>query len=80
MTMWPHAERRVSLVPDRRRDRRGGRRREDRPVSSAIATVTPCVACHVGTALVTAFTTDGEQGWLTYRCRECDHEFHRTSE
>jgi hypothetical protein len=71
-------ERRASAVPDRRQSQRGGRRREDRLVPSVIATATPCVACQLGTALVMAFATDGEQAWLTYRCSECDHQFRRT--
>jgi hypothetical protein len=48
--------------------------------SSAIMTRMPCVNCQAGIALVTAFATDGEHSWLTYRCKDCDHQFSRTSE
>jgi transposase-like protein len=75
-----NTDRRVAGRKNRRWGRRGGRRREDQLQSSSIATMTPCEACQVGTAVVTTFATDGEQGWLTYRCTDCDHQFRRLSE
>jgi hypothetical protein len=67
-------ERRVSLVSDRRRVLRGGRRHEDRPVSYPSLAV-PCPACLVGVADIVAVSPNGDLQKLTYRCAACDQEF-----
>ena len=48
-------ERRVSLVPDRRRRRRGGRRLGDVALSSPLALIR-CPACQTGTAQTVTIT------------------------
>jgi hypothetical protein len=68
------AERRVSLVSDRRRVLRGGRRREDQPVSYPSSAVR-CPVCLVGVADIMAVAPDGDLRKLTYRCAVCDQQF-----
>jgi hypothetical protein len=69
------------MMRDRRRIRRGGRRREDALDLAAFTTAISCLACHAGTAVIMAFSTDGEHEWLTYRCNDCDHrQFYQLTE
>jgi hypothetical protein len=72
-------ERRVSLVSDRRRIHRGGRRREDQPVSYPSSLLSG-PACRTGLADIVAVSPDGDLRTLTYCCAPCDHQFEQHAE
>jgi hypothetical protein len=72
-------ERRVSVLSDRRRVPRGGRRHGDQPVSYP-SSVLPCPACLTGMADIAAVSPDGDTRKLMYRCSGCDHQFDQDAE
>jgi hypothetical protein len=74
-------ERRVSLVADRRRSFRGGRRGTDAGWSSPPSFLT-CAGCQTGTAglLELEFSTMGAVSKAMYRCRDCGHQFNQIAE
>ena len=72
-------ERRVSLIPDRRHSLRGGRRCTDYGWSSP-PPIVPCAACAAGTADLLTISTQGVGTTVTYRCRDCGHQFDRPAE
>ncbi len=76
--MLRRPERRVSLVFDRRRSLRGGRRLPDQQPAYP-SSVTLCPECRVGIAAMVASAIDGNTRRLTYRCTECDKQFDRTA-
>jgi hypothetical protein len=69
----------VSLVPDRRRSRRGGRRVTDYGWTSP-PPIVPCTECATGTADLLPSSTEGANTTVTYRCRDCGHQFDRHAE
>lgn len=74
-------DRRVSLVSDRRRATRGGRRCTDDWWSSPPRLVA-CTDCANGAADLMALTSEGVNTTLmvTYRCRDCGRRFDRIAE
>jgi hypothetical protein len=72
-------DRRVSLVSDRRRFHRGGRRAGDQLVWYP-SSVLPCPACLTGQADIVAIAPDGDLRKLTYRCGSCEQEFEQRAE
>jgi hypothetical protein len=76
--MFRRPERRVSLVFDRRRFLRGGRRLPDQPPAYP-SSVTLCPECQVGVAAMVASSMDGNTRRLTYHCSECDEQFDRAA-
>jgi hypothetical protein len=76
--MFRRPERRVSLVFDRRRSLRGGRRLPDQPRAYP-SSVTLCPECQVGIGTRVASAIDGNTRKLTYRCAECNQQFDRTA-
>jgi DNA-directed RNA polymerase subunit RPC12/RpoP len=77
--MRKRPERRVSLVSDRRRSRRGGRRLTDHD-GSFPPRVVVCVECQTGTADLLGVATERGKTTATYRCRDCGHQFDSTAE
>jgi hypothetical protein len=69
-------DRRVSLVRDRRRLARGGRRHSDYGWASPPPLVA-CAACPTGTASLLERTVTGSRSAVSYRCRDCGHQFDR---
>jgi hypothetical protein len=76
--MFRRPERRVSLVLDRRRSERGGRRLPELPPAYP-SSVTLCPECQVGIAAMVASASDGHTRRLTYHCAECDEQFDRAA-
>jgi hypothetical protein len=69
-------ELRVSLVPNRRHHRLGGRRLADQ-LTSYPSSVVSCPACRFRMAAMISFSTDGDTHRLVYRCSDCNHQFGR---
>jgi hypothetical protein len=73
----PFPDRRVSGVTDRRGAPRGGRRWTDCSGWSAPPPLVACTGCQTGTAELLALSTEGARAKVTYRCRDCGHQFDR---
>lgn len=69
-------DRRLSLVSDRRRLARGGRRSTDQGWSPT-PPIVACVRCSTGTASLLEASTDARY-MATYICHDCGHQFDRS--
>jgi hypothetical protein len=71
-------DRRVSLVADRRRGGRGGRRCTDYGWSSPPSLVA-CAECPTGAADLVETSSAADPSAVTYRCRDCGRSFERVA-